>query len=121
LKTLLLISLGSAIGGAGRYLCSLLLNKYFNTSFPISTLFVNIVGCFLIGVIFGYLVDHNIDSVYKNFLTVGILGGFTTFSTFSFESIRLLQNDNYLYFSLFITGNIILGLFATKLGLILFK
>jgi CrcB protein len=83
---------------------------------------VNISGCFAIGILYA-LADRNpaITLEWRLFLITGICGGYTTFSTFSYESIGLLRQGNYLYFILYVTASILLGLLATAAGISLVK
>jgi fluoride exporter len=94
MKTTLLIGLGSFIGGMGRYLIWKVIQTQFVTVFPYGTFTVNVVGCFLIGVVFGWSAKGNLDPTWQLFLTTGILGGFTTFSAFSIETINMLRSGN---------------------------
>ena len=121
-KSILLVGLGGAVGSIFRYLSSLLITKYFNSIFPIATFTVNIIGCFLIGLIFGYMEKEQIanDAVKYLFIT-GFCGGYTTFSTFAIENIGLLQEQHTLTAFAYIAASVITGLFAVWLGLLIFK
>lgn len=85
------VFIGGGIGAVLRFMASLLSKKYFMT--PIfGTFFVNILGCFLLGLVFGLTLNKiNISETLKLFITVGFLGGLTTFSTFNFEALELLK------------------------------
>ena len=122
IRTLLLIGLGGGIGSMLRYLTSVVLQKYYATVFPLATLVVNILGCLLIGIIMGLLEKNQVtDSSMKWFLVTGFCGGFTTFSAFGYENIRLLQNGNILLALVYISASIILGLGSVWLGFLLVK
>ncbi|HOP14600.1 MAG TPA: fluoride efflux transporter CrcB, partial [Lentimicrobium sp.] len=99
LKILLFIGSGSFLGGIARYLLSKSIQQTVITSFPLGTFWVNITGCFLIGLIYG-LSDRGtpISNELRLFLAVGFCGGFTTFSTFSHENLALLRDGSFLYF-----------------------
>ena len=87
LKTLFVIGMGSFAGGALRYLASRVIQNTFTCSIPLGTLFVNIMGCFIIGLLYGLFEKGQImNTSLRLFLTVGFCGGFTTFSTFMNES-----------------------------------
>ena len=116
IKNIAVVGAGSFIGGAGRYLVSLLM-KGVGKGFPWATLAVNLVGCFLIGLLWGlFSRTASEGSNWALFLTVGLCGGFTTFSTFSKEGLMMLQNNNYTLFALYIIGSVALGIAAVALG-----
>ncbi|MBR5939753.1 MAG: fluoride efflux transporter CrcB [Neisseriaceae bacterium] len=117
LKELLLVGSGSFIGGVLRYLLSLLI-KFDGTHFPYATFLVNIMGCFIIGIIYSISLKNNILSQNTIlFLTVGLCGGLTTFSTFSKESLQLVQNGFMGLSILYIILSVILGIIAAFLGI----
>ena len=122
MRQLLFIGLGGFIGTIARYLLSKLINSSFSTPFPYGTLAVNIIGSILIGLLYGYFESKNIiNSELKLFLTVGICGGFTTFSTFAHENFILLRDGNILLFAIYTTLSITLGIAAILLGYWLIK
>jgi CrcB protein len=84
------IALGSALGGVARYAMTTFLNERANVAFPVGTLAVNVLGCLLIG-IFVQLLAGRTSPMTHALLATGFCGGFTTFSTFSFESVYLIQ------------------------------
>jgi CrcB protein len=116
MKTALLVGLGSFIGGTGRYLISRLLQQNIVSSFPYGTFTVNIVGCFLIGVVYGWSSKNNFDPSWQLFLTSGILGGFTTFSAFSLETINLIKVGNPYGAILYVFLSVLFGLVSTVNG-----
>ncbi|MCX6133436.1 MAG: fluoride efflux transporter CrcB [Ignavibacteriales bacterium] len=112
MQNYLLVFAGGGIGAVTRYWLSGLIHQRFGTEFPSGTLMVNIIGCFLIGVLMSMLEDRFV--VYPSlriFLTIGILGGFTTFSSFSFETVALLRDGEVFYAS----ANVLLSV-GTCLG-----
>lgn len=116
------VASGGAIGSLFRYWANVFVYKFFSPSFPFGTFFINVLGCFIIGVLYGISEKSElISSNVRLFLIVGICGGFTTFSTFSVESINLLRSREILYFFLNLGGQIVLGLMATVLGLVLMR
>lgn len=122
LKTIVYIAIGGAIGSVLRYLTSVFVAKYWSNAFPLATFLVNIIGCFLIGFIIGYLAKNQLtDSNLKWFLITGFCGGFTTFSAFGLENQSLLQNNNSFLALTYIGLSIFLGLLAVWLGLNLAK
>ncbi|EIM1087800.1 fluoride efflux transporter CrcB [Campylobacter coli] len=120
LNTLLIVGFGGFIGAILRMLSINLVNKFF-PYFSFGTLFVNVLGSFIIGLLFSYAQNKGLSPVIKSFISTGFLGAFTTFSTFSYENLLLLQSGNYFNFSLNILLNIILCLIAVWLGFIIFK
>jgi len=121
-KSLLVIAMGGAIGSVCRYLLQVGIGKISSMSFPFGTLIVNILGCFLIGLLFGLTVKMpQISMQWRLFLVTGICGGFTTFSSFSIESVSLIMERNYLYFFTYLGCSILLGLLATWVGIILLE
>jgi CrcB protein len=114
LKILLVIGSGSFLGGIARFLLSRGIQNSVISSFPFGTFWVNIIGCFLIGLIYGLSDRGNLsNNELRMFLTVGFCGGFTTFSTFSSENMALLRDGSFLYFSLYAGLSVFLGLLAT--------
>jgi CrcB protein len=120
-KILLAIGTGSFAGGVLRYLISAYLQSKYLSSFPIGTFAVNLAGCFLIGIVFGISERGQISPELRLFLTTGFLGGFTTFSAFSNETIALLRDGQLGYAGLYILGSVGIGLLATLLGIALTK
>ncbi|EAK6959738.1 fluoride efflux transporter CrcB [Campylobacter coli] len=121
LNTLLIVGFWGFIGAILRMLSINLVNKFFPYSISFGTLFVNVLGSFIIGLLFSYAQNKGLSPVIKSFISTGFLGAFTTFSTFSYENLLLLQSGNYFNFSLNILLNIILCLIAVWLGFIIFK
>ena len=116
IKDILFVGIGSGIGGICRYLVSLSMGHIHN-GFPLGTFVVNIVGCLLIGILWGVTSRFpNLSSAFSLLFMVGFCGGFTTFSTFSKEGLTMLQANNYLIFSLYAIGSIVLGIMAVALG-----
>jgi len=117
LKTLLVIGSGSFLGGIARYLTAKVVQNSFASAFPYGTMVVNLLGCLLIGIIFGMSEKTNlINEEWRLFLTVGFCGGFTTFSTFANENVALLRDGNFYYFALYTRLSVFLGLVAVFLG-----
>lgn len=115
MKAVLIVGLGSFIGGSFRYVISLLLQNKLQV-FPWNTFAVNLAGCFLIGLIYGMAEQRGMSDLMKLFLGTGLLGGFTTFSAFSIECIRMFQMNLFLNATLYIVFSLIFGLCLTFLG-----
>lgn len=117
LKNFLLIGLGGAIGSMLRYAATMLMQSRY---FPYATLTINIIGCFIIGLVFAMsMKDEIFLQNWKLFLATGICGGFTTFSAFSLENLELLQNGKIGIASIYILVSVVLGIAATFLGYLL--
>jgi CrcB protein len=121
MKIILLVGLGSFIGGISRYLVSLFIQNKVLSTFPYGTLAVNIIGCFLIGIIYGLSDRGNMNAEWRIFLATGIMGGFTTFSSFSNETVSMLRDAQYLQAVSYIAFSLIVGLAATFAGISLIK
>ncbi len=118
------VALGGGLGAGLRYICSLAIIKYIqnpNHSF-LATLVVNILGCFILGLITGLVFTRQeVSRELVLFLTTGLCGGFTTFSTFGVESLKLLEKGQWTLFVLYIIVSISLGLLLAFAGLTLGK
>ena len=117
--TLLMVGLGSALGGMARYGCSLFLARLLGDTFPWGTLFVNVSGSFIIGLFFTLTSSGSrllVSPDWRVFVTVGLCGGYTTFSTFSLQTLALLRDGQWLQGGLNAVGSLILCLMAVWLG-----
>ena len=118
LRPILFAGLGGFIGSAGRYLIGGWVHRLVPlTTFPIGTLFVNASGCFLIGLLGGLIeVRQLFGPDLRVFLLIGVLGGFTTFSSFAYETLALTRDAEFARALLNIAAQVILGLGAAWLG-----
>ena len=122
MKALLIVGLGGALGSVLRYVISLFIGRQVPVVFPLGTLLVNITGCFLIGLFYAMSEKYTgFHSEWKLFLITGICGGFTTFSTYSYDMLVLLKQGATLQFVLYAAGSVILGLLATIVGTALLR
>jgi len=114
----MMVAVGGSIGATTRYLVSTWAAERFGTDFPYGTLIVNVVGCFIIGVFMTLATERMIVSPYWRLLiTVGFVGGLTTFSSYSYETFKLLQEADVLMAMSNLLGNLIIGFFTTWLGI----
>lgn len=114
---IVLVFIGGGLGAVARYLVSGWLYNVRGSHFPYGTLIENIVGCFLIGLLMaGFEERFLVSPSLRIFLTIGILGGFTTFSTFSYETISMLQDGELYYASLNVIISVVTCLGGTYLG-----
>lgn len=121
IKTILAVGTGSFLGGTARYLISLAM-KGISKGFPWATLVVNLVGCFLIGLLWGVCSKNGTESSnWALFLTVGLCGGFTTFSTFSKEALVMLQGGSVWGFAGYVAISVIAGIALVALGYFLVR
>lgn len=122
LKAILLVGLGSAGGGILRYLTGKLVHGIIPTQFPLGTMAVNVIGCFLIGLVYcifsrGTSADTNMQLL----LATGFCGGFTTFSSFIHENYAMLENGNILQLAIYTGLSVVLGFIALYLAVYLVK
>jgi CrcB protein len=109
------IAVGSALGGMGRYWCSVVVTRWLGETFPWGTIFVNILGCFIIG-FFATLTGPDgrilVGTTARQFVMIGICGGYTTFSAFSLQTLYLMNDGEWLYAG----GNIVISVVACMLA-----
>lgn len=119
MKILFLIGTGSFIGGISRYLISQFIQQKSLATFPFGTLGVNIIGCLLIGIVFGLAERGNFSPELRLFFATGLLGGFTTFSAFSNDTVALINTGQYNYALTYVLLSVVIGIVATFLGIVL--
>lgn len=111
LNNILLVGLGGAAGSILRYLCQ----RSLNYSFPYGTFLVNILGCLIIGLLWGFFTRH-IDERLRLLLVTGFCGGFTTFSSFTYEGVQMMMDSRWVSFILYTGISVMAGLMATYFG-----
>lgn len=117
---LLLIALGGAFGAVSRYLVSISMQSWLGRGFPYGTLLVNVLGSFIIGFLSVLLLDRlSHSSELRALLMVGFLGAFTTFSSFSLETLSLYEQGAYGLATLNILANVVLCLLAVTAAVML--
>ncbi len=121
MSKLLIIAIGGGIGTLARYIVSGLYYKYSSGVFPLSTLIVNLSGSFIIGLLWGFSERFSVTPNLRMFLFIGVLGGYTTFSTLSLETFNLLRNNEYkvALLNMFLTNFI--GIILVLTGFIISK
>ncbi len=116
------VAMGAAIGGVGRYWCSGAIARAFGETFPWGTLFVNVLGSLVIGLIATVTGPDGrllVGSAARQFMMVGILGGFTTFSSFSLQTLNLIEDGEWLYAGANVTLSVVLCLVGVWCGTVL--
>lgn len=109
--TALVVFFGAALGAPTRYLLDWAVQRRFPSAFPFGTLVVNVLGCFLIGFVVG--------TSWMPLLGIGFCGGLTTYSTFSFETVKLIEGERYRLALLNVVVSVVLGVGAAASGLAL--
>ncbi len=122
LDRILIVGLGGFIGSVARYLGGAATARALPPTFPFGTFVVNVLGCLLIGAV-AVLTDERLifGTRARLFLLVGVLGGFTTFSSFGYETIMLLRQGHLLYAAINVVGQMIVGLVAVWMGAALMR
>jgi CrcB protein len=122
LKSVMIVGIGGFIGTVGRFLISRYFQENVTSVFPWSTFIVNIVGCLLIGIIYGISEKGNfLSPEIRLFLTVGICGGFTTFSSFSNDAFLLVREQDWIRLALYTSLSVFIGLMAVFAGRFIIK
>jgi fluoride exporter len=122
MRALLIIGVGGGIGSILRYLLQVFVGRYVPLVFPLGTFLVNCSGCFLIGVFYSFSAKYSgFNPDWRLFLITGLCGGFTTFSTYSYDGLMLLKQGANWAFIFYVLGSVVLGLLATFAGAALFK
>ena len=118
----LIVFIGAGIGGALRHGVNVSAGRLFGLGFPYGTLIVNVFGSFVMGLFAGYfLFRPGVGQHVRLFLTTGILGGFTTFSSFSLDTALLIERHAYWMATAYVAGSIVAGLVALFAGMSVFR
>lgn len=118
MREILLVALGGSVGAVGRWAVSGLVYRFAGTGFPFGTLAVNVLGSFLMGLVLGLALDSDlVPPAMRLVITAGFLGAFTTFSTFSWETLRLLEDGSVGLALGNLAVSLVLGLSAAWAGL----
>ena len=122
MKLLLIVFMGSGIGGVARYAMQNWIAGANPSIFPFGTFIVNLTGCFLIGLFYALGEKGGLlTPEWRIALTTGFCGGFTTFSTFAFENMNFLRTGDYFYLALYIFFSVTLGIAGVFLGIACIK
>lgn len=122
MQTLLAVALGGAAGASARYMVSAALLRLMGDAFPYGTLFVNVVGSFLMGVLIETVaMKVSMPKDVQALLATGFLGGFTTFSAFSLDAVTLFERQAYAATVAYVLGSVVLSITALVVGLVLVR
>jgi CrcB protein len=114
----LLVALGGGIGSVARYLVSGWFASRFGPAFPYGTLVINVTGSFIIGLFLAFAQERvSLSPYWRLFFAVGVVGGYTTFSTFEYEFVRLLQEGDMLLGASYMVGSVVLGAIGAIAGI----
>lgn len=111
------VALGGALGSVARYVLGALFPRG-PSGFPWATLFINVLGSFLLGLVLRYFAQSDVHPALRTGLTIGFCGGFTTFSTFSLETVRLMQTGQLTRATMYVVASVLLSVLATFAGLL---
>ena len=117
MKEILWVGLGGFVGANARYLLGLWVATRYGTTFPLGTFIINITGSFILGLIMGLLDAHVLAPAVRLALGIGFVGAYTTFSTFTYETMRLIESGSLLLATANVVGSVALGMFAAVAGL----
>jgi len=117
--TLVYVALGGAVGALARYGLGGWVQARAGLSFPLGTLVVNVLGCVLIGFGIRYMEAARFPPETRALLAIGVLGAFTTFSTFSYETLALMEDGAWFRAGLYVVGSVVLGLTGAWVGAML--
>jgi len=118
MNMLVAIAIGGAVGALGRHFVNVAIGSLLGTGFPWGTVTVNIVGSFLMGVLIHMLaVSWNVSPEMRALLTVGALGAFTTFSTFSLDVVTMYERDALLLVGVYVVVSVVASIGALLVGL----
>ncbi len=119
MTNILAVALGAALGANLRYGLTLWAAKQFGTTWPYGTFIINVLGCLLIGALFSLATTRlTLTEPLRLLIVTGLLGGFTTFSSFGYESMSMITSGNWLGAGLYVGGSVLLGLGAVFIGAI---
>jgi len=122
MRSLLFVGIGGGIGSMLRYLLQIFIGRHVPIVFPLGTFLVNCSGCFLIGMFYSLATKYTgFSPEWRLFLITGICGGYTTFSTYSYDGLILLKQGSNIAFMIYVLGSVVLGLLATFAGVAAFR
>ena len=116
---ILLVAVGGALGAVARFVVGNAVSKAIGSALPYGTFVINVIGCFAMGLLMTIIVDRELlPATWRLLLCVGLLGGFTTFSSFGYEALMLLTEGRLLAALAYVGGSVVLGLMAAGMGVL---
>ncbi len=116
MRDLLWVGIGGFVGANARYLLGGWIAARFGSAFPFGTFVINATGSFILGLIMGALEGHVLSPVVRLAIAMGFVGAYTTFSTWTYETIRLIENGSLLLAAVNVVGSLVVGLVAVISG-----
>jgi len=110
------VALGAALGGLARYVIGTSITQYFGLRFPLGTMVINVTGCFVIGILMTLIGAKAMNARWQPLLVVGILGGYTTFSSFGWEAYQAIRDGNPMMGFAYVLLSVTLGYLAVWCG-----
>jgi CrcB protein len=116
---LLLVAFGGALGALARFFVGAFVARRLGVGWPYGTFLINISGCLIIGLSLPMLTRSGVHEAWRHFLPIGFVGAYTTFSTFEYETLRLLESGAWKACATYVLGSNFVGLFAVWLGVVI--
>lgn len=118
MKIFFIVFMGAGLGGAMRHVINVASTRFLGVQYATATMLVNIIGCLLMGMLIDYLaLRAEIPQCWRLFITTGVLGGFTTFSAFSLETVLMYQRGQMLYAAWYAVGSVVLSVLGLLVGM----
>jgi CrcB protein len=120
---ILLVGIGGALGSVARYLGGVLVGRFWASGFPLATMLINITGSLLMGLFIGYLARTTPawQADARLFFAVGVLGGYTTFSSFSLDTVVLIERGEVWQAALYVLGSVVVSIAALIVGMVVMR
>lgn len=117
LSEMIVVAAGGAVGSGLRFLTSKKLSEMVTSTFPYPILVVNIIGCLVMGMLAGFFIKHTASNELRLFLTVGVMGGYTTFSSFALDTMILVERGDMKTAAVYVVSSVTLSIIAFAAGM----